>query len=256
MKQYVLALLLFAAMPSAYASKAASSNNAVIVISNDIPSSKQADVHIIMGGVLLGKPAIGGNQNYQVVSPENVSLVNGGKSSLVKPNFRPYYSFDLKGVHFVVLDSTITGQSKGHIDSAQLSWFEKDVKDQRNDQPIVLLMFHSADIDSVGSRDIDNLPYLFPILAQKHFMAMVTSSGSEDIHYLNGVPVTAVPMPGGSVTLEISELLLTIDHEGGSVANLPGHLLTAPFKRRYRPSVLRSGWDDPDVPFLSRRRPA
>lgn len=52
-----------------------------------------------------------------------------------------YYSFDHKGVHFVVLDSIgITGDRayEGRVDAAQLAWLSSDLKALRSATPIIV----------------------------------------------------------------------------------------------------------------------
>src|SRR5271170_6584489 len=54
---------------------------------------------------------------------------------------KPYYSFDHKGVHFVVLDSigiTDDRASEGRIDAAQLAWLAADLKALPASKPIVV----------------------------------------------------------------------------------------------------------------------
>ncbi|WP_235011569.1 metallophosphoesterase family protein [Bryocella elongata] len=55
---------------------------------------------------------------------------------------KPYYSFDAKGVHFIVLDSifiTADRHYEGRIDDAQLKWLAADLAAQAATQPIVLV---------------------------------------------------------------------------------------------------------------------
>ncbi len=48
-----------------------------------------------------------------------------------------HYTFDHKGIHFIVLDNVSDPAAK--IGDAQLAWLKDDLAKQRNDQPIVVL---------------------------------------------------------------------------------------------------------------------
>lgn len=54
---------------------------------------------------------------------------------------KTYYSFDHKGVHFVVLDSigiTADRAYEGRIDAAQLAWLAKDLEAKKQGMPVVV----------------------------------------------------------------------------------------------------------------------
>lgn len=54
---------------------------------------------------------------------------------------KPYYSFDHKGWHFIILDNNQRGGYNGfthHIDEAQLAWLEADLEKTGSDTPIVI----------------------------------------------------------------------------------------------------------------------
>ncbi len=55
---------------------------------------------------------------------------------------RPYYSFDHKGIHFIVLDTTIYGQAYGHIERVELDWLQQDVESLAPERPLVVISHH------------------------------------------------------------------------------------------------------------------
>jgi 3',5'-cyclic AMP phosphodiesterase CpdA len=86
---------------------------------------------------------IGNHDVFGVYPASGVSPADPlyGKKMYEERFGKAYYSFDHKGVHFVVLDSIgITGDRayEGRIDAAQLAWLAADLKDLPGATPIVV----------------------------------------------------------------------------------------------------------------------
>lgn len=114
---------------------------------------------IVLGGDLLES---GEHANYQPVldlfkdlqAPVHVTL--GNHDSLADfrktvqpapaPDFPGYYSFDLKGLHIVVLYSAGTGKPFGRLDERQLLWLAEDL--HRSLAKPVLIFVHHPPFDT------------------------------------------------------------------------------------------------------------
>lgn len=65
---------------------------------------------------------------------------------------RSYYSFDYRGCHFVVLDSTIF--EKQGVDPNQLSWFKADMEKAKDSRHVFVFYHHPADEKSAVWKQI------------------------------------------------------------------------------------------------------
>ncbi len=62
----------------------------------------------------------------------------------------PYYSFDYKGYHIVILDSAIQGQVKGDLNETQLAWLEADLNANAGIPTLIFLHHLSHRVDMMG----------------------------------------------------------------------------------------------------------
>jgi Icc protein len=62
------------------------------------------------------------------------------------PDFPGYYSFDLKGVHFVMLHSACPGKEFGRLEEKQLLWLNEDL--HRSSRKPVLVFLHHPPFDT------------------------------------------------------------------------------------------------------------
>jgi 3',5'-cyclic-AMP phosphodiesterase len=86
---------------------------------------------------------------------------------------KTYYSFDHKGVHFIVLDSigiTADRAYEGRIDAAQLAWLAADLKVQPSAKPIIV----TSHIPLVSA--IDNYTPVPATPPAHHGMTVINSS--------------------------------------------------------------------------------
>lgn len=68
----------------------------------------------------------------------------------VFPGYPPYQSFNLSGVHIIVLN----GHSTGYIDTRQMEWLINDVNEIRKNQAIIILIHQPAMSSRVAERGI------------------------------------------------------------------------------------------------------
>ncbi|HZO91807.1 MAG TPA: PQQ-binding-like beta-propeller repeat protein [Chthonomonadaceae bacterium] len=196
---------------------------------------------------------------YAVPGNHDVRWSPDGKEGFQKAFGKLYQSFDYGGVHFVLLDTTVPLEHWGHFDKPELDWLTKDIKRVRAETPVMLFMHHWIGRDTPSTRMVDNEYDIWPILRGHNVVAIFTGHGHQDLVWkTNGVTtVMARGLYQGSydrVTVEPSTI--TIDRIVRETPDQPVHVATIPISRGAHPSVLRVGWDDPDVPFLERRRPS
>ena len=136
---------------------------AVAVIRRQVPAPDL----IVLGGDLLENGEHGAYQPVLDVFkdlPAPVHLALGNHDSLADfrktaqparaPDFPGYYSFDLKGVHFVILYSGGTGKGFGRLDEKQLLWLAEDL--HRSSLKPVLIFLHHPPFD-LGIEWLDKL---------------------------------------------------------------------------------------------------
>jgi 3',5'-cyclic-AMP phosphodiesterase len=86
---------------------------------------------------------IGNHDCFGIYTASGVSTTDPlyGKKMFEDRFGKPYYSFDHKGVHFIVLDSigiTEDRAYEGRIDAPQLAWLRSDLKSQSATKPIIV----------------------------------------------------------------------------------------------------------------------
>lgn len=199
-----------------------------------------------------------GMKVYAVPGNHDVRWNPGGKEELTKQFGKPYQSFDYQGCHFLLLDSTVALEHWGHLDKAQIDWLERDLKRLRADTPIFVFLHHTIGRDTAATRLIDNEFDLIRRLSTHNVIAIFTGHSRADASWkTNGVETLSARgvRQGSYYRVTVTPVLVTIDRV---YTDKPGPVYHAafPVTRRTKPSVLRAGWDDPDIPYLERRRPA
>ncbi len=196
---------------------------------------------------------------YAVPGNHDVRWSPDGKEGFVKAFGKLYQSFDYGGAHFVLLDSTVALEHWGHFDKAELDWLSRDLKRVRPETPTFLFLHHFIGRDTPSVRMVDNEFDLNPILRGRNVVAIFTGHGHQDLTWkTNGVTtVMARGLYQGSYhRVQVSPLLVTLERVTKEAPDAPTVIASLPVARKAKPSLLRAGWDDPDVPFLERRRPA
>jgi outer membrane protein assembly factor BamB len=197
-------------------------------------------------------------QFYAVPGNHDVRWSPGGKEDFAREFGKLYQSFDYGGAHFILLDSTVVLEHWGHFDKAELDWLDKDLKRVRPDTPVFVFMHHSIGRDGPAVRFVDNEYDLIRRLATHNVLAIFTGHGHADLSWkTNGVETLMCRglYQGSYYRVSVTPVLVTIDR----VYTLnpgPAFHVAIPIQRRGKPSQLRAGWDDPNVPFLERKRPA
>jgi 3',5'-cyclic AMP phosphodiesterase CpdA len=126
---------------------------AVAVVRKQVPAPDL----IVLGGDLTED---GEHANYQALLDlfkdlkvpvhtvlGNHDSLNGFRKTASRgPEFPGYYSFDLRGAHFVMLYSAGTGKEFGRLEEQQLLWLNEDL--HRNAQKPVLVFIHHPPFDT------------------------------------------------------------------------------------------------------------
>lgn len=194
---------------------------------------------------------------YAVPGDQDTRWTPNGKQAFEKAFGKTYQSFDYEGSHFLLLDSTTRLSHWGHFDREELDWLAKDLKRVHADTPIFLFMHHWTGRDTADARPIDNEYDFWPLFQGKNLLAIFTGHGSQDLTWTTrGVTaVMAKKLSQGSYhRVTVSPVLVTIERlskespKGEIVARIP-------VKGNRARSQLRVAWNDPNLPFLTRRRP-
>ncbi len=205
---------------------------------------------------------------YAVPGVQDVRRSPSGKNGFVSLFGKTYQAFDKGGTHFILLDTTVLLQSPGHFDRAELDFLAKDLKRVKPETPILLFTHHAIGREGPQTRPVDNEFEFWPLF-QKHNLiaAFYDGSGEDRIGRYNGVPILATRGLARGVYHRVSVTPLTITIErvtaGGEKteknkknnAEQAETLFKIPVRSRLDKSNLLAGWNDPDVPFLARRRP-
>jgi Icc protein len=137
---------------------------------------------IVLGGDLLDN---GEHDSYQAVADTfgqaSVHLALGNHDSLAglrktwppakAPDFQGYYSFDFKGLHVVILNSSVAGKEFGRLDERQLLWLNEDLH-QSNLKPVLIFLHHPpfetgiAWLDKVKLANAESFWEIIPPYAQ------------------------------------------------------------------------------------------
>lgn len=82
---------------------------------------------------------------YHTIGNHEVKWSIWGKTGITHFfNQKPYYSFDYKGIHFVILDTNIWMEHNGFIGVEQLGWLQKDLEKVGTKKPVILFFHHMA----------------------------------------------------------------------------------------------------------------
>ncbi len=195
---------------------------------------------------------------YAVPGNHDVRWNPGGKQDFAREFGRAYQSFDFGGAHFLLLDSTVALEHLGHFDKAEMDWLDRDLKHQRADTPIFIFLHHPIGRDSTTNRFVDNEYDLVKRFAGHNVVAIFTGHGHADLAWkTNGIDTLMCKglYQGSYYKVGVTPVLVTVDRVY-TLSPGPVFHLTIPIQRRSRPSQLRAGWDDPNIPFLERKRPA
>ncbi|HLK58828.1 MAG TPA: PQQ-binding-like beta-propeller repeat protein [Chthonomonadaceae bacterium] len=197
--------------------------------------------------------------NFHAV-PGSRDVLNSaeGREGFVHLFGAAYRSFDYGAAHFVLLDSTLLFSKLGHFDKAELDWLEKDLRRVKPDTPIFVFLHHTVGQEPPFTRPLDNENDLFTLLNNHNVLAIFTGGpGPETGWKSNGI--LTLPMsphnPAAYYRVVVTPLLVTVERVSDRAAK-PVVVASLPIAAGAHPSLLRVAWDDPDIPYLERRRPA
>lgn len=178
-----------------------------------------------------------------------------GKEAFTNVFSKLYQSFDMGGVHFVVLDSTVLLEHWGHFDTAELKWLEGDLKKLKKDAPVIFFFHHWVGREK---QMIDNEEAFLRLISPYNVLAMMVGHGHSDLEWkINGIQcVMARGLYQGSyhvVEVDSREvrILRVRKEDSGKEPALIASIRRAP-AARYHVEFL---WGDPNIPLLERRRP-
>jgi outer membrane protein assembly factor BamB len=178
-----------------------------------------------------------------------------GKEAFTNAFKKLYQSFDVGGVHFVVLDSTVLLEHWGHFDSAQMKWLAADLKKMKKETPVVLFFHHWLGREKAM---IDNEEALLRLIAPYNVVAMMVGHGHSDIQWkVNGIQCFMARglYQGSYHVVEVDDRELKVlrvrKEDAGKAATVVATIPRNPGPR-YHVEFL---WGDPDIPLLERRRP-
>jgi outer membrane protein assembly factor BamB len=222
-----------------------------------------------------------GTPLYAVPGSRDVEWCPNGKESFQHAFGKLYQSFDRAGVHFILLDTTVFLEPLGHVDKAEMDWLAKDLGKLKPETPILVFCYHKLGEESPnarpdngtgrrpiahmydaidygpGGRSLDNEFDLIDALRSRNVLAIFCGEPHADrVWKTNGITtISAKSLKAGSKYLvQVDPALVRIDRAAAHGALV--HVATIAVPRRSHASVLKAGWDDPDIPYLERRRPA
>jgi len=196
---------------------------------------------------------------YVLPGSRDVSGIAEGKERFARTFGKTYQSFDLNSAHFILLDSTVALRGPGHLEKSELDWLDKDLKRIRQEAPIFVFLYHSVGRQSPSDRPLDNEYDLLSRLKGHNVAAIFTGDAGKDAMWgTNGISMfTSRGVNQGSVyQVLLSQLLVSVDRVTIGPPAKPEHLLSVAAASKLKGSLLRVVWDDPDNPYLERRRPA
>jgi len=131
---------------------------------------------------------------------------SNGKNDFVERIGPLYQSFDYKGVHFVLLDTTVTFELEGKVNKAQLKWLREDLKTVPKDMPVIFFAHHPFRImDDVTGRD-----ELLRTAAGHNLIAFLSGHMHEyELHTENGIPVANITYVKENDKQEFATILFT-----------------------------------------------
>lgn len=195
---------------------------------------------------------------YGVPGSRDVSCLAQGHERFVKAFGHAFQSFDVGPAHIILLDSTVPLRNEGHFDRAQLDWLDRDLKRTRPESPILIFAAHPVGMELPGTRLLDNDYDLISRMTGHNVVALFTGDTREDrIVNLNGVSVVSSRSlrDGGALRVTVTPALVSIDRLDFVKNSRPNRIASLLSYSKSKPSILHGGWDDPNIPFLERRRP-
>ncbi len=179
---------------------------------------------------------------------------------------RLYQSFDMEGVHVVLLDAALPLEPHSqyaHLDTEQLNWLDKDLKKLKKETPVLVFLNVPFGLENISTRPLANEFELWQILRPQNVAAIFTDSMLNDdtvspvVKPLNGTQIVSLPTAKEGVVhrVRMTPLRISIDEIPLDGKKPPAEIASFTFPSRSRKSVMRAAFDDDGNPFLVRRHP-
>jgi|GEM_PF-320858 len=156
----------------------------------------------------------------------------------------PYYSFDHKGYHFIMMNSGTWLRGEGSIDVTQLEWLQSDLTSLAPNTPIFVVWHHPAD---GGSFALANKSRLLDILKPYNVIICFVAHGHSNVLFnfegLVGVegesPFGSGPggLGPGSNIVQITESQVTVTYRPNGGPTQPSPWVTVDLPRPVYPTI-------------------
>jgi len=121
------------------------------------------------------------------------------------------YSFDVRGVHFVVLDTSVPGRGAGFLEAGDLAWLKEDLAAVDGDAPVVVFSHHPLVFPD--RRFVENEMDFLEAVGERNVVATFAGHGHSARHdVVNGIHffMTPAAMDGGYVVVDVHEDALVV----------------------------------------------
>lgn len=132
---------------------------------------------------------------------------------------QPYYSFDYRGIHFVVLDTSVNAEAHGHLERSMLDWLGRDLRRVGAERPVLVFSHHPIAYEP--DRFIDNDADFLAVIRPFNVRAVFTGHGHLNLEWnRNGVRyfMTQAAMDGGYKVIAVRNNALEIYNRGANGA--------------------------------------
>lgn len=136
---------------------------------------------------------------------------DAGKAEFRKRFGAPYSSFDYQGIHFVLLDVSVSAATHGHLDRAMLTWLGDDLRRVGTETPVVVVSHHPIAYEP--SRFLDNDEDFLAVIRPYNVRAVFTGHGHLNLKWKrNGVAyfMTAAGMDAGYKLVQVENGALQV----------------------------------------------
>ena len=196
---------------------------------------------------------------YAVPGVQDIRRSPSGKEQFASLFGKTYQAFDKGGTHFILLDTTVLLHRQGHFEKAELDFIAKDLTRLKPETPILLFLHHPIGRDTPQTRPIDNEFEFWPLFQKRNLLAVFCGGRDDSVGRSgsNGVPIitTRGLAQGAYDRVSVTPLMITIERVPTANPDKAETLLKIPTRSKNDRSTILAGWNDPDIPFLARRRP-
>lgn len=136
---------------------------------------------------------------YTLTGNHDVRWATSNGKNDFKEKIGPLYqSFTYKGIHFVMLDTSVTWENEGRIDKEQLEWLKNDLSSIPEGMPVMVFGHDQFKIDN----DITGRYELLKVLKDYNVVAYMAGH----LHYYYDIVVEGIPMNSVACTKDTSDI--------------------------------------------------